>query len=216
MPLLITRIILTVVVLAVAYFALEKVWTKRIDALALFKGPSEIIPTEDRTFSVSHTWTVNRADAVVIWFVQDNRVTPIYASMFVHFTNLKTVPLMILSHWIEHERPDGTWEPASLPYGAEGKLYNGVDRKNVTEVQYVTFDAAVQNKNIGPNETVLGWLLVTKRLQGRLRLTVKDSLGKEATEIVSSVASGGWPAQPLLLTTTNNHADISVLPLSVK
>jgi hypothetical protein len=45
--LLLSRIILTGVILFVSYFALEKVWTKNVDLIALFKGPSKAIPTKE-------------------------------------------------------------------------------------------------------------------------------------------------------------------------
>jgi hypothetical protein len=44
MSLLISRILFTVIILVISYFALEKVWTKKVDFLTLLKQPSEKIP----------------------------------------------------------------------------------------------------------------------------------------------------------------------------
>jgi hypothetical protein len=52
MNLLFSRIILTGIILAISYFALQKVWTEKIDLIALFKRPSIIIPT-DSTIKIS-------------------------------------------------------------------------------------------------------------------------------------------------------------------
>ena len=51
MSLLISRILITVVVVIVAYFVLLRVWTKEVDLLALFKKPSESIPIKEKKFS---------------------------------------------------------------------------------------------------------------------------------------------------------------------
>lgn len=44
MSLLISRIIFTAIILGMSYFALVKVWTNKVDILALLKQPSEKIP----------------------------------------------------------------------------------------------------------------------------------------------------------------------------
>jgi hypothetical protein len=47
MSLLITRVLLTAIVIVVAYFAVVRIWTNQIDFIALFKKPSESIPIVD-------------------------------------------------------------------------------------------------------------------------------------------------------------------------
>lgn len=55
-----SRIILTVIILGIAYFALQKVWTKKVDLLDLLKKPSEAIPTqEEKTRNTNTAELVN-------------------------------------------------------------------------------------------------------------------------------------------------------------
>ena len=44
MSLLISRLVFTIIVIAVAYFALLKIWTKKVDVTEILKRPSEAIP----------------------------------------------------------------------------------------------------------------------------------------------------------------------------
>src|ERR1035437_396503 len=60
MTLLITRLILTVVIVVVGYFALQKVWTNQIDIAAIFKTPSDIIPVIGSSKSNDARKTVER------------------------------------------------------------------------------------------------------------------------------------------------------------
>jgi hypothetical protein len=214
MILLASRIVLTAIILIVSYFGLVKVWTKNVDLTAALKKPSDVIPVDERaaSFSIRSTWTDNPGSERKNWFVKDSVVTPFYAAMLVHFTNLKVVPVMILSYWVEQKMPDGTWKKVGLPFGMDGKFYHGPDLKKVSELTYVTFDFAVQNRNVGPNETVMGWLFFTKPLTSNIRFGFKDTLGNIAIEPLTPIASEGWPTQPVMISVTKSTADISMLP----
>jgi len=48
MSLLISRIVITAIIIVVAYFALVRVWTREVDLLAIFKKPSESIPIKEK------------------------------------------------------------------------------------------------------------------------------------------------------------------------
>jgi len=47
MTLFISRLILTLLICCVAYFALKRVWTKKVDLIGWIKKPSEVIPIKD-------------------------------------------------------------------------------------------------------------------------------------------------------------------------
>ena len=47
MTLLISRLIISLIIICIAYFALERVWTKKVDLIGWFKKPSEVIPIEN-------------------------------------------------------------------------------------------------------------------------------------------------------------------------
>lgn len=49
MSLLISRVILTGIIVIMAYFALVRVWTHKVDLISLLKKPSERIPIKDQT-----------------------------------------------------------------------------------------------------------------------------------------------------------------------
>ena len=53
MGLLISRTLLTLVIGAMAYFALQKVWTEKIDLVALLRGPSEGIPVVEERIIIN-------------------------------------------------------------------------------------------------------------------------------------------------------------------
>lgn len=44
---LITKLVMSLIVLGIAYFALKRIWTKEIDILALLRRPSESIPVKE-------------------------------------------------------------------------------------------------------------------------------------------------------------------------
>jgi hypothetical protein len=118
---------------------------------------------------------------------------------------------MIFSSYVERETEDGTWENIGLPFGIETGIFMGSDRKDVVEWKYPTFDLVTENKNIGPGETVSGWLFLTKKTNGKLRLGITDATGFSDTEVIGQLA--GSPLAPTV-ESTHVHSDISKLPLN--
>lgn len=168
------------------------------------------------TFSARYTWSENRGDTVATWYATDWDVTPIYCSLLVSFTNLEPHTILVESYIAEHQRKDGSWEVVSLPFGtSHGKVFWGVDRKDVREAKYTTLDDAFEGKNIAPSETVRGWLFLTKRFTGVLRLKIATSIGESYTEPLTGMATGGWASQPMLFEKVGPpHLDISNLPIT--
>lgn len=52
MTLFISRLIITLLIFCVAYFALKRVWTKKVDLTRLIKKPSEVIPIKDEDYEI--------------------------------------------------------------------------------------------------------------------------------------------------------------------
>lgn len=152
----------------------------------------------------------------LLGYATDWDVTPIYCSLLVSFTNLEPHTILVESYIAEHQRKDGSWEVVSLPFGtSHGKVFWGVDRKDVREAKYTTLDDAFEGKNIAPSETVRGWLFLTKRFTGVLRLKIATSIGESYTEPLTGMATGGWASQPMLFEKVGPpHLDISNLPIT--
>jgi hypothetical protein len=165
-------------------------------------------------FSVHSTWIEYSGPvAPDMWFVQSGTVTPVYAAMLIHFTNLRAEPTMIFANWLERQEPDGTWHNAGLRFGAKGQIFAGKDRKDAVELRYETFDASVENRNIAPKETVLGWVFFTTPLDRPTRFAYTDAEGIVSSEPIQGIASHGFPNQNPMPVSTHVHSDLSELPL---
>ena len=168
-------------------------------------------------FSAKYTWTSGMsANGPDKWLVGGGEVFPIYFGFLVNFSNLGDVPLMIDSYVIENKAEHEEWQVISLPQGAGmGTIYEGENRKEVYQMNYTTLESVLANKNILPNETVRGWLFLSKPyLSGKLRLKVTDVFGKSYIEpLEGKQSSDGWNFQPLLMTPSNRGStDISIIP----
>ena len=132
----------------------------------------------------------------------------------INFTNLSDQSIMIESYIIEQLNKNGQWEEVSLPYGQNGTTYYGATRKDVREIQYVTFDWSVGDKNIATNETVRGWVFLAKPLAGKLRLKVISTTGFTSTQPIEANPTGGWAIQPQMTEYLKEPHDISGLPIA--
>jgi len=172
-------------------------------------------------FSIQTTWMQNETGDMK--YIDDNngQIIPFDGAVLVQFTNLKPVPLMINSYAIEKETPDGKWVRSDLlpKYGINrGGVLMGYDSyTNLTEWIYTSFDSAIQNKNIAPNETVRGWLFFKHYFGGvKIRFRVKDALGHIFVEPLQGGfgVENGWPVQDLLMNKTTNVIDVRSLTIS--
>ena len=188
-------------------------------------------PVRTASFYVSTTW-MSRPIWPLMWFVDEyhpgmKRVTQVHEAALIEFTNLKPVPIMIAAYAVETELPNGEWKrmeavtPNSVTHG---QVFFGEDLKRVREMKYWTFNSAIENKNIAPNETVRGWLIFQYWYTGKRRFELKDTTGLVSTEPFSSgfendgnVAGATpwplWPVQPLLSELSSDFQDISDLPV---
>jgi hypothetical protein len=107
---------------------------------------------------------------------------PACTLMWVEFINLKPVSCMIDSYRVEMERGRG-WEVATEMDLRNGGLFFALtDLKHaaVVDCRDNSFNFVIENRNIGPNETVHGWMLFESPTFGNLRLRVKDTSGNES------------------------------------
>jgi hypothetical protein len=151
------------------------------------------------------------------WYVQDGVRVRITQSFLIHFTNLRPTPVMIYSCWIEEEGADHQWHVASLQFGTNGRFFSGNDDlTHVAEFRYTTLDSVVNNRNIGQNETVRGWMffVAPSPPMGRLRFCMTDAMGNIEKQPLLPIASGAWPSQSEMIESLNKITDISSFPLN--
>jgi hypothetical protein len=81
MSLLFSRILFTVIIIGMAYFALVKVWTQKVDIFALLKKPSEGIPISENKSMVAISpseYTAHPIYQEFTAYVTNNNNYPIY------------------------------------------------------------------------------------------------------------------------------------------
>lgn len=179
-------------------------------------------------FFVTRTWQ-DGGPGGHFWFVDDaghntRRVTNADCACLIEFTNLKKIPIMIAAYAISERTATGQWKEAKtfrLGYLWHGRIFVGSDLTRVNEIKYLTFDEAIENKSIAPNETVRGWMIFKRWPEGEFRFELRDMTGLVAAglfrpsilEDFSVAQSSRFPAQPMLMTVNiDSSEDISALP----
>lgn len=198
--------IICAVLAGTAYF----VWNK----VGSFPDASEAAKGESASpaFSVREGWTLAHQPPN-LWFVGSGSRTPIHYAILITFTNLRPHPILIEGYTIEQKLKDEEWQSVSLPFGtANGKMYLGPLEK-AQETNFVTFEDAIRDKNIAPNESIRAWVFLIRPRKGLLRLTI-DTPGGSYTQQTQGRGGSSWSAQPMLWAAAPGTAkiDISGIP----
>jgi len=211
-----TRVGITLIYLLMGYFLLGFVWRHNVDVTWWFRNKAEgyakdAVAPEPQRISARIEHSSSPA-----WFVQNGVVYQVYVSWMILLRNEGPDPLLIVSNVLEQQRPDGTWETASLPWGTKGRLFTGPeDRTRVAEWRYDTLDSALANKNLAVKETARGYVFQSKPVTGRMRLRVIDSLGNSYySESLGMIPIAGPIGQASGMESLNHFEDISSLPLA--
>jgi hypothetical protein len=160
-------------------------------------------------FSARFSWTQDTEGGTQIWINRDPEIVHVQRAMVVYFTNLRNVPLMIISSTLEQQTTDGDWKGVGQTLFGEDHVFLGIDPKDVVKTTYKTFESVSQNRNIAPNETIFGWVFMRKRPTGDLRLSVTYADGTVHSEPIENMASGeGFPDIPKPVS-TGEHFDFS-------
>jgi len=138
-------------------------------------------------FHVSAKTAIVATASPAFWLVQGVKggevVHPAHVLMWIEFTNLKDVASMIDSYHVEIEA-SGRWERFRDLDFRFGQLFMAfTDLRQAAPVDYggTAFNATIEHKNIGPHETVQGWILFERPTIGKLRFYVKETSGEEHT-----------------------------------
>jgi hypothetical protein len=125
--------------------------------------------------------------------MKDPQVYPLELLLFVRFTNHKATTCMIDLYGLEAEQNDGTWTTMPSIGLKQKTLYSGNDihHANETETVEQSFNDAIDHKNIGPEETVEGWLFLVAPEQwsgGNIRIRITETDGSVYTKYVEVAA----------------------------
>lgn len=177
------KVLLTIMILAVCYFGISRVWRNEIDLVALLTKPFSFIPTKQKEtilFNVTHL----RRDPLA--YLNADVLTKIDIYLVAKITNTNDKAIEIVDYRIELFA-DGVWEKVSpIAFLNKNNLFHitNNDYSNATRIKLglEMFDLAIQNKQIPPGETVVGMIPVrTEKKLGRIeeiRLTVKDIIDR--------------------------------------
>jgi hypothetical protein len=120
---------------------------------------------------------------------EGERLSPIPDVQFVQFNNLKPIPVMIDSYSVETEIVGGQWIKVHSIDLREGKVFfvrDGSDFKNASPVDLADFNSLIDNKSVGPHDTIQGWMLFDMPTNGfgkNWRMRIKETSGKQFTEL---------------------------------
>jgi len=112
--------------------------------------------------------------------------TPVHFMVYVQFTNLRDVPMMVGSYAMEMRTTNGNWvEMPSLDMTG-GTLYGLLSgNRRAARCEATTFQSALIGKLITPQETVQGWIFLdfpTNGMGSDYRFHIRCTTGAEFTE----------------------------------
>ncbi len=150
-------------------------------------------------------------------------ISPIDMMLYVYFTNEKDVAYMIDSCWVECQTQDGSWKKM---YSADlrlGSFLVGPDLQHVKKVEFGEdgFSAAAERRNIGPHETIQGWLLLVlpkEGYTGDFRFHVRTTTDDEFVEPVAKFKADSPPRSEIQKRTwksLSDWQDVSSIPVRV-
>lgn len=135
------------------------------------------------------------------WLVQTDKngepiKSPACTFIWVRLTNLKNTYCMIDSYTVEIDH-GGKWDVFAEMDLRQGQLCFPLDRLGLKEAAIIdctnnTFNSALENRNMEPNATVEGWVLLKDPLLGDLRFRIIDTSGNE---YIAHFARGKGPGK---------------------
>jgi len=144
---------------------------------------------------------------LVLWLatpsLKDPAVYPLAFLVFARFTNHKPTTCMIEGYGLETQATNGVWRVIPSMGLRLKTLYVGVDLHHAHEAEMGedSFNSVIDRKNIGPEETVEGWLFLGHPkgdFSERLRVRIAETDGSvyvKALEYPKPLAGQGYSAQ---------------------
>jgi len=172
------------------------------------------LPKLDFAVAVEAGWLHPKSMDENFWLIhgeKDGAITasPINGLLYIRFTNLGDAPIMIDSYSIDVLDGKQEWVKLVTIGAHSGEVYNrgpADDMKQArrTNIEQDTFDYTIANKNIGPLDTVRGWIFVEAPdadLHGvkDARFNITDILGNMAVRPIKVLTEESQSIQPRLL-----------------
>ena len=179
----IIKVLLTIMIIAICYFGISRVWKNEIDLVALLTKPFSFIPTKQKEtilLKITHL----RRDLFA--YLNAGTLTNIDINLVVKITNNDDKAIEIIDYKVQLFA-DGIWEEASpIAFLNKNNLFHitNSDYRNATRIKLEIdmFDLAVQNKQIQPGETIVGMVPIeTKKKLGKIeevKFALKDIMNR--------------------------------------
>jgi hypothetical protein len=172
--------------------------------------------SSERDFEVALEagWLHPRSMDESFWLVHGDKqgliiASPINGLLFIRFTNLGAVPIMIDSYSIEVLNGKKEWVRLVTIDAHSGEVYNRgptdyMKQACRSNIEQETFDYAIANNNIEPGHTVRGWVFVEAPAGGleggkEARFNLTDTLGNKAVRPIKVLTEESQSTQPRLL-----------------
>jgi hypothetical protein len=172
------------------------------------------LPKPDFAVAVEAGWLHPKSMDENFWLIhgdKDGAITasPINGLLYIRFTNLGDAPIMIDSYSIDVLDGKEKWVRLVTIGAHSGEVYNrgstdDMKQARRTNMEQDTFDYAIANKNIGPLDTVRGWVFVEGPEADldsgtEARFNVTDILGNRAVRPIEVLTGESQSVQPRLL-----------------
>ena len=154
----------------------------------LSPGPTKPALSQNPAFRVSvGSWM--QSDSIerpALWLVQSGKNGELVrcrasALMWIKLVNTQPFSCMIDSYGVEEDH-GGRWDTAAeldLRYGQLFFASTSLQTACPLNCRANAFNSVLDSKNIGPHETVQGWILFRSPVFGNLRLRIKETSGNE-------------------------------------
>jgi hypothetical protein len=168
----------------------------------------------DFAVAVEAGWLHPRSMDEDFWLIHGDKdgsiiASPINGLLYIRFTSLSDTPTMIDSYSIEVLNGKEEWVRLVTISAHSGDVYNrgptdDMKQARRSNIEQDTFDYAIANKNIGPHDTVRGWVFV-EAPEADLedikdaRFNVTDILGNKAARPIKLLSDASESIQPRLL-----------------
>jgi hypothetical protein len=171
-------------------------------------------PNLDFAVAVEAGWLHPKSMDENFWLIHADTngaiiASPINGLLYIRFTNVGDAPIMIDSYSIDVLDGKQEWVKLVTIGAHSGEVYNRGSTEDMKQarrsnIEQDTFDYAIANKNIGPLDTVRGWIFVEAPdadLQGvkDARFNITDILGNIAVRPIKVLTEESQSIQPRLL-----------------
>jgi len=211
---IIIKVLLTVMILAICYFGISRVWKNEIDLVALLTKPFNFIPTKQKE-SILLNVTHLRRDHFA--YLNAGELTNIDIYLVVKITNTDDKAIEIIDYKVQLFA-DGVWEEASpIAFLNKNKLFHitNNDYRNATRIklEFDMFDRAIQNRQIQPGETIVGMVPIkTEKKLGKIeevKFVLKDIMNRHHESKIKLENVGGEYLQSFGIEVLDKNVDLS-------